>query len=373
MRPITTGYPSIDAALGGLITGDNVVWLCDDEHVYRLLASEFVATATRSVGHCLYVDFGGGLFVGAAQVDRLDARPGGEFERPSPLADALERRVLHDSPECLVVDRLGYVSRRWRDGDPMRFFARVCPAMLQSGVTAYWHVDDVFGRPFVEDVRQITQCLLDVRRGRLRVLKAEGRPDALQGITYRLRVHDQTIEATAAAAGGRLARGLTAIRHQLGLSQQELAAIANVTPGAISQAEAGNRGLSLDTVVAIADGLDISVDRVLGSSIQRTYRLARHDRSRRLPNSSVIALTADATVGLRVYLIELEGHVAEAPPFQPRDVSTLAVLRGLVQVDLADDRPVLRAGDALVIERGAISTWRNLRHDRASCFWIVRD
>src|SRR5690606_1823099 len=124
------------------------------------------------------------------------------------------------------------------------FFARVCPSMLDAGVTAYWNIDPAIGRGFVDNVRKITQCLLDVRGGRLRVLKAEGRLDALQDISYRLQVTDGGIELDSPPAGGRLARGLAAVRAQHGLSQHELAVIAGVTPSAISQAESGTRGLS---------------------------------------------------------------------------------------------------------------------------------
>ena len=373
MQRIGTGFEAIDAALGGLITGDNVVWICDDAPLFRTAAAAFVESAAGRGRRCLYVDFGSGVLHEGPRVDRIDAGAGSSFGRAGVLADELERRVRDDPPACLVVDRLSLVSRRWRTDDLSRFFARVCPAMLQAGVTAYWHIDGSLGRAFIDDVRQITQCLLDVRSGRLRVLKAEGRPDALQGISYQLRVDDGELVASSPPARGRLARGLVAVREQLGISQQELAAVARVTPSAISQAEAGTRGLSLDTVVTIAEGLQIPVDRLLGTPMTRSYRLARHDRSRQLPDGRTIALESDSTVGIRAYLIELAGGESGEPPFEHHGVATIAPLRGLMQVDLDDDRPVLRAGDMLILETGSVRAWRNLRRDPASWFWILRD
>lgn len=146
-----------------------------------------------------------------------------------------------------------------------------------------------------------------------------------------------------------------------------------MTPSAISQAESGARGLSLDTVVTIAERLEMPVDRLLGSSVSRSYRLARHDRARRLPGGSVTALAPDSTVGMRAYLVELAGGEAGEPPFEHRGVATIVPLRGLVQVDLDDDRPVLRAGDVLIVETGAIRAWRNLRREPAAWHWILRD
>lgn len=373
MHPITTGFATLDTALGGLITGDNVVWVCDDVDWYRALAEGFVGAATAPAGgRCLYVDFGGGSLHEGAHVERLDARPGSPLRLASALADELERRVRAHPPAALVLDPLAGAGRNWTAAVAERFFERICPAMLQAGVTAYWCVDGSLGRGFVEHVRQITQCLLDVRGARLRVLKAEGRPDALLGIAYQLAIEDGVVVATSAPAGGRLARGLTALRAQLGLTQQELAVIAGVTPSAISQAESGARGLSLDTVVALADHLEIPVDRVLGGSGPRTYRLARHDRARRLPDGHVTALSADSTVGMRAYLVEPPDGQWREPPFEHHGVATLAGVRGLIQVDVADDRPVLRAGDVLVV--GApIRAWRRLRNEPASCFYVVRD
>ena len=374
MRPITTGFATLDAALGGLITGDNVVWVCDEVAWYQALAAGFAGAAAEASGRrCLYVDFGSASLEAGARVERIDARPGSRLRSANLLADELERRVRADPPAALVIDPLARAVRHWPIGAAARFFERVCPAMLQAGVTAYWSVDGSLGRTFVEQVRQITQCLLDVRGGRLRVLKAEGRPDALLGIAYQLAVEDGDVVATSAPAGGRLARGLTALRAQLGLTQQELAAIANVTPSAISQAESGARGLSLDTVVAIAERLEIPVDRVLGGSGARHYRLARHDRARRLPDAQVTALSADSTVGMRAYLVEPADDQWREPPFEHRGVATLAGVRGLIQVDLADDRPVLRGGDVLVVDGAPIRAWRRLRSEPATAFYLVRD
>ena len=374
MRPITTGFPTVDAALGGLITGDNVAWVCDDPDLYRQLAAGFVDAAIGPKGaRCLYVDLGAGLVADGAHVERLDAGPASLLRSPAVLADELERRVAGGPPAALVIDPLGRAVRRWRPEAAERFFERICPAMLQAGVTAYWCIDGSLGRGFIEHVRQITQCLLDARGGRLRVLKAEGRPEALLGIAYQLAVAAGELVATSAPAGGRLARGLTALRTQLGLTQQELAAVADVTPSAISQAESGARGLSLDTVVTIADRLEIPVDRLLGGSGARTYRLARHDRARRLGDPYVTALSADSTVGMRAYLIEPPDAVWREPPVEHRGVATLAGVRGLVQVDLADDRPVLRSGDVLVAEAASIRGWRRLRTEPAMCFLILRD
>jgi transcriptional regulator with XRE-family HTH domain len=370
---VGTGFSTVDAALGDLITGDNVVWMCDDTAVYRTLATRFVRDATGPDERCVLVDFGQRSVDRRSGVDRLAATAASPFGNPVVLADELERRVRGRRPACLVVDPLTRGSRRWSPDVALGFFARVCPAMLDLGVTAYWCIDASYGRAFVDGVRQVTQCLVDTREGRLRVLKAEGRPDALLGLSYQLRLEGDEVIAEPGPAGGRLARGLVALRAQLGLTQQELAAAGGVTSSAISQAEAGSRGLSLDTVIRIADRLEVSVDRLIGTGTTRSHRLARHDRSRRIADGQIVALAPDSAVGTRAYLVELDGGQRVEAPFAHRGVATVAPLRGLVQVELDDDRPVLRAGDVLVVEAGSVRAWRNLRPEPTSCYWLLRD
>jgi transcriptional regulator with XRE-family HTH domain len=306
-------------------------------------------------------------------VTTIDASARSELASAGQLVDAIERHVRSRAPTCLIVDDLGAVVRRWGSDTVSAFFERVCPAMLEAGVTAYWRVGSPLGPSFIEHARQITQCLLDVRHDRLRVLKAEGRPDALHDISYRLHHDGGDVGLIAPPAGGRLARGLATIRKELGLSQLELATAAGVTASAISQAESGTRGLSLDTVVTLADRLGVSIDRVLSTGSPSAYHLARHDRARILPNSTIAALAADVTTGLRAFLVNLPGDARHPPPFDHRGVSAVAPVRGLVQVELDDDRPVLRAGDVLIVENGPVRAWRNLRAHAAACYWIVRD
>lgn len=373
MRAVGTGFETVDAALGGLITGDNVVWICDDERVYELLAEGFVAAAATNGQRTLHVDFGDGAISGVVAGDRLDAAPDGALGRPAALLEALDRRAQSaHPPDCIVIGDLARPLRRWGVATTLEFFAHVCPSMLQAGVTAYWSLGPAFGRPGLDAVRQITQCLVDVRGGRLRVLKAEGRSASQQAVSYRLRIDAGEVVVTLAPAGGRLARGLVALRTDLGLTQQELATVAAVTPSAISQAESGARGLSLDTVVRISDRLAVPLDRVVNASPAPTYHLARHDRSRRI-GDDVVALVTDTSIGARVYLVEIPAGETRTPAIEHHGVEVIAAVRGLVQIDLGDDRPVLRAGDTLVLETARIRSWRNLRRESAQFFRILRD
>jgi transcriptional regulator with XRE-family HTH domain len=371
MRPMETGFATIDAALGGLITGDNVVWICDSTRVYDLLCDGFSSSARTRGQHCLHVGFGGPRRLHEA-VDYLDAGPSGADNRPSTLADELDRRFQSNAPDCIVVDELDTPLRRWGIDATVEFFSRVCPSMLQAGVTAYWSVGSALGRPALDSIRQITQCLVDVRGERLRVVKAEGRTESHQAVAYRLTTDGDVLHASVTPAGGRLARGLALLRTEMSLTQQELAMMAGVTPSAISQAESGTRGLSLDTLLRISDRLGVPIDRLVNSAPAPSYRLARYDRSLRQADG-VVALVPDASIGARVYLVELGAGEQQTPVIEHHGIEVIAAVRGLVQIDLGDDRPVLRSGDALVVETAKVNSWRNLRREPAQFFRLLRD
>lgn len=388
MRVVGTGFASVDNALGRLITGDNVVWLGNDGRVYDQLCVGFHRNALDNGLRVLRVAFGtrptlerrtarrsevGNAHTMLADIDHLEATGRTRFARPGALADELDRRFRSDPPDCVIVDDLAGPLRRWGSDATLAFFSRVCPSMLEAGVTAYWSVGAGLSRAGLDSIRQITQCFVDVREGRLRVLKTEGRWPNQHGASYRLSVGtDGDVEATITPGGGRLARGLVALRSDLGMTQQELAAIAGVTASAISQAEGGSRGLSVDTLLHISDRLAIPIDRIINASTPPAYHLARHDRSRRAADGS-IALAPDTTVGMRVFLVELPGGAVASPDQPHQGVEVIAAVQGLVQIDLGSDRPVLRSGDTLVVEHAVVASWRNLRADPASFFRVLRD
>lgn len=368
----TSGIVALDELLGGLLAGDNVVWLSERDEAYEAIEGAFVAAAasptmvvatSRAELRRSYRD----------NVEVVDATPGSRLGKPGPLADELERRFHDGRRWTIVIDGLAALARRWGRGPALAFFVRSCPSMLQAGAVTYWRIPRGLGAPFIDRVRQVTQCLLELRDGRMRVVKAEGRPGTVLDSMHQITLGAPgSIIVVSNVAGGRLARGLTAVRRDLGLTQAQLAAAAGVTPSAVSQAESGARGLSLETLLTLADGLGVSIDRLVSGSAAPGYQLARHDRRHRA-DSGVTSLADDPALGLRAYFVTLDGSESGEPPFTHKGTELIALASGLVQVDIGDDTPVLRAGDSLLATTVPLSGWRNLRPDPASFYWILRD
>lgn len=368
------GVDSLDELFGGLNPGDNVVWISERDDLYGGIEGAFVqhaagahptfaVTATRADARRRW----------PSGVTVLDASAGSAWARPTELLDEIERQLHAVPPACVVIDGLSELARRWGTSTAVDFFCRACPLMLQLGTTTYWRVPRPLGPAPLERIRQVTQVMVELRDRRLRVLKAEGRASALAGATYRLSGSGGTVTLTTERAAGRLARGLVALRRERALTQAQLADVAGVTASAISQAESGSRGLSLDTLITISDRLGVSVDRLVAHDPQPGYRLARHDRSRTVARSGVVALSDDPTTGLRAYLVTLEGDERGVPPVGHTGAQLVAVVRGLVQVGVGNDTPVLRAGDTVVVSTAAVHSWQNLGREPAVFFWALRD
>jgi hypothetical protein len=74
-----------------------------------------------------------------------------------------------------------------------------------------------------------------------------------------------------------------------------------------------------------------------------------------------------------VFLVRLAGTESGAPPRPHKGAELVLVARGLVQLDLGADTPVLRTGDAVLATTESIGSWRNLTAEPAALFWVLRD
>jgi transcriptional regulator with XRE-family HTH domain len=373
-RTVASGTPALDRLFeGGFLDGDNVIWIAaaDDER-YRLVERAFL-TASAVARPTLFVavarrDLQRRLPVG---VQRLNATAGTRLARAPALAEELDDILARQPFMSIVIDGFAELAARWGPDTARSFFVRTCPAMLQAGAVTFWRAPADIGGAVLQACRQVTQCVLELSPGHLRVVKAEGRPRSIQGSVHRVELSGDELTLVAQPTAGRLARGLQRLRHDLGLTQAQLAAAAGVTPSAISQAESGTRGLAVDTLILISDRLGVSLDRLVSAEPDSGYRLTRHDRGR--DERGVVALADDAAIGLRAFSVVLAPGDRGQPPLGHAPPQLVAVVEGLVQVAVGDDMPVLRAGDSLLADAVPVRSWQNLRPSRAALYWVVRD
>lgn len=360
----SSGLTALDTFLeGGLRLGDNVVWTADDRDSADGFLEAFLGAGS---GLCRYVHLGN-----RATGDR-DALV---IDQAAPGADLaeLEAVLLADdmvSGTRIVIDALDDLVIRWGAAEAVRFYRRTCPRLFDRGAIAYWVGSrDVLGAAVIEGVSRIAQCVFDIRGTRLRVAKAEGRSSRLQGAVVSFEMHGDQLVISREHAVGRIGEGLRRVRRERNLTQAQIADLAGVTAGAISQAESGRRGLSLDSLIPLCEALGIGIDEILGTGRTPDPLLARHDRG---PSSGqIVPLFDDPSGGHRTYLVRLGPEESIAPPFAHKGSELILVAKGLVLVDLGDTTPVLRTGDSLLVSRVPVLRWSNLDDKSAELFWIA--
>ena len=374
----TSGLPELDVALGGLYWGDNVVWEAEDgAAVAPFYAAAAAAAREGQYDLAAYVtltrspDELAALHPG---LDVIDARPGTELAQPRALVDAVRRAGSESGRDLLLFDPLEEMSARWGAETAERFFTLSCPLLLELGAVAYWSLaPSAHSQAMRREIEGVTQCVVALADGRLRVVKAEGRAPGVEGGVFRYSAEGGVPVLEAAPTAARLGAALRSVRTSRGLSQTALARLAGVSPSAISQAERGRRGLSLDTLLDLSARLNVTLDELLRGDVAPGYRLARRDGPPGRAEGTPVPLLDDPGAGLRAYVLRLSPGQSATPGLAHKGVELVAVASGLVQVLLTTGQPVLRNGEALIAEASGVAGWRNLGDREALVFWVLRD
>ena len=371
----STGVPELDEALGGLFWGDNVVLEVPEPPVAEPFFRA-VAAAPDQYDQRLYIGLSG-RSEPVRGFELIDARPAGELAQPAPLLRAIVEHCLRGARSLLLFETMESMIDRWGTEVAARFFSHCCPRLLELGAIAYWSVPSgEGGRRLRRTIEEITQCVLVVDDSRLRIAKADGRPPGIEGSVFRYRDADGLPSLTPAPVVARLGAALRAARTQRQLSQSDLARLAGVSPSAISQAERGQRGLSLETLLELTANLNITLDELLRGEVVAGYRLARRSRPRArgvANRHEPLPLLDDPAAGMRAYLVHLPPLQTGTPHVTHKGTELIAVANGLVQIVLQTGRPVLRPGEAILVETAVVERWRNLGPSEAMLFWVLRD
>ena len=368
---VSSGIEALDEALDGLYWGDNVVFDVDNtsaEPFYTAIADlpdAFDARVQVSLT-------GAALARPRSPLTTIDAGPNGPPDQPAHLLREIQRLCSRPSRRLLLFESLDSMVAAWGTRATHAFFARCCPFLLEAGAIAYWTLSATRTPDSVrETVRAVTQCILRIDERSVRITKAEGRHDGVIGsvLLWQGQAGRQVLEA--ASVNSRVAASLRALRRARELNQQDLAQRAGVTPSAISQAERGERGLSLATVVRLSQSLGITVDDLLRGEDPNLYRIGRRIENPRRAHEPSINLIGGEDAELRVDLVQLAPREAGAPQIRARGTGIVAVALGLVQVSIAGQSPAIRHGEVLVADSERIDGWRNIGNAEAMLFWIA--
>lgn len=162
----STGLPALDAALGGLRDGDNVVWQVETVEDYVPLVRPFVARAREEGRRVVYFRFArhAPLVEAAEEVEVHALSPALGFDRfTSAIHDVIEAT---GRGAAYVFDTLSELAADWYSDLMLGNFFRVtCPYLFELGTVTYFAL--LRGRhsqEAVDAIRGTTQLLVDVFR-----------------------------------------------------------------------------------------------------------------------------------------------------------------------------------------------------------------
>jgi transcriptional regulator with XRE-family HTH domain len=368
---VSTGIGELDAVLGELYWGDNVVWeleaSCADPF-YAAIAGLEDAFETRT-----FISVGGSMELGdAAAINVIKAGPGTPLPGPGELLREVQRLCHAPSRRLLLFESLDSMARVWGANGARAFFTRCCPMLLEAGAIAYWAMGAQSTPASVRDsVYAVTQCVLRVDDRSVRVAKAEGRDDGVTGSLLHWHLEEGRPILDEANVTGRVAASLRSLRRARALSQHDLARLAGVTASAVSQAERAERGLSLSTLVRLSGSLGITVDDLLRGEDPHLYRIGRRPEDPQHGPEDAITLLGSADSELQIDLVQLAPRQDGAPMEKRKGTGIVAVAGGLVQVEVGGLTPAVRRGEVLVADSERVERWRNVGQSEAQLFWIV--
>ena len=159
----TTGLPQLDAALCGILAGDNVVWNVDDVEQYRKIARPYAEAAKRDGRKLVYFRFARHERLvpeGFCEECRLDAAAGFEVF----LHKIHEVVGAHGLGAYYLFDCLSDLATNWcSDAMLGNFFLLTCPYLYRLETIAYFGLlRGRHSRHAVEPVRHTTQLFLEV-------------------------------------------------------------------------------------------------------------------------------------------------------------------------------------------------------------------
>ena len=364
-----SGLPALDDVLNGIFWGDNVVLRVASGEADSAAFIRAVATA-NGYANCGLVMFD--MSQTPRGVDVASRRVLSSPDIEQSINETLDfGREIGPGGLIILNDLAGLVDRHGEE-DAWRFFRRVCPALLRIGAVAYWTLGITVSDALAERIRTITQIVLRVDARKLIVVKAEARSISVVGATLDYAVDaDGRLQVQETSSALRLGNALAAARLQRGLSQSHISRLAGVSPSAISQAERGQRGLSISTLLRLASALGITLDELIIGRSQAAYII----RGRTAPHgsgASRVALVDSGETDYRLYEFRLDPESQGAPPAQPRGTEMVLLARGLLMITMTDGTTaVIREGEVLICKSTGITNWRNLDEDQALGFWMA--
>jgi transcriptional regulator with XRE-family HTH domain/KaiC/GvpD/RAD55 family RecA-like ATPase len=424
---ISSGIGYLDHLLGFLKTGDNVIWEVEAGTYIETFLQRFIEHNLKSGYKLVYVSFNvspSTLTKRLAHLSHLeyltilDCFTSGKGNSDSLFASFYERekegfkgsvvkvenpkdisqfRVAMDRIEIekgagvrYIFDSVTGMQDIWGDENATyKFFTYSCPRLYDLQTVAYWVLEkEAHTASFKANLRHITQVAIELEKqnGELffKVIKIEGRfsKSAFQPKHYE--VWDQ--EVIFPSIGGRrpsnLGDKIRTLRKKLGMTQKELADQVGLTPSFISQLEKNLISPSLDSLLKLSEKLNTQPIYFLtdgeSSPLQKMVIKPNERQDIHFPelksNDLKLQLLVSDVLNRRMepYLLTMkEGTNINGHFYSHKGDEFAYVIEGELEVEIQDEKQLVRQGDSLYIESTFPSKWANTGKGDAVILWVL--
>ena len=424
---ISSGIGYLDHLLGFLKTGDNVIWEVEAGTYIEIFLQRFIEQNLKSGYKVVYVSFN---ISPSTITKRLTHLPHLEYltvldcftsgkgnsdplfsqfyekekegfkgsvvkvENPKDLS---QFRVAMDRIEIdkgagvrYIFDRLTGMQDIWGDENVThKFFTYSCPRLYDLQTVAYWILEKEAHTPsFKANLRHITQVAIELEKqdGDLffKVIKIEGRFSRSAFLPKHYEVWDDEIifPSIGGRRPGNLGDKIKTLRKKMGMTQKELAEQVGLTPSFISQLEKNLISPSLDSLLKLSEKLntqpiyfladvesgplqkmvikpgerqDIQLPALKGKDIK--LQLLVSDVLNRRMEPHLLTMKEGSAIGRHFY-----GHKGDEFAY---------VIEGELEVEIQDEKQIVRQGDSLYIDSTFPSKWANVGKGDAVILWVL--
>lgn len=178
---------------------------------------------------------------------------------------------------------------------------------------------------------------------------------------------------TPESASSNLANSLRQLREIRGLTQRQLAALAEVPRPTLANLESGSANPTLHVLLRLAGALQVSLDEL----VSPPRAMARHYRAAELPTElrgqvAVRALLPDHLPGVLVERLEIPQRAGmRGSPHKPGTREYLACESGRVQLSASGQTWALEPGDVVVFRGDQKHGYRNVGAGTAVAYCVV--
>jgi transcriptional regulator with XRE-family HTH domain/KaiC/GvpD/RAD55 family RecA-like ATPase len=424
---ISSGIGYLDHLLGFLKTGDNIIWEVDAGTYIEIFLQRFIEQNLKSGYKLVYVSFN---VSPSTLTKRLAHLPHLEYltildcftsgkgnsdplfsqfyekekegfkgsvtkvENPKDLSQfrvAMDRIEIEKGPGVrYIFDSLTGMQDIWGDENVThKFFTYSCPRLYDLQTVAYWILEKEAHTPsFKANLRHITQVAIELEKENgdlfLKVIKIEGRFSRSAFLPKHYEVWDD--EIIFPSIGGRrpsnLGDKIRTLRKKIGMTQKELAEQVGLTPSFISQLEKNLISPSLDSLLKLSEKLNTQPIYFLtdgeNGPLQKMVIKPGERQDLELPGLRATDIKLQLLVSdvlnrrMEPHLLTMKEGSAIGRHFYGHNGDEFAyVIEGELEVEIQDEKQVVRQGDSLYIDSTFPSKWANIGKGNAVILWVL--